>query len=204
MAVSQLQARSILSLSKADIAMQLFREQFTDASILSDFTCGLQVMDDFIHHNLQSYLDAYSCSAYCLYSEEGEIVAFFVIRHDTLAVFDDDAYDDHKIIYDSALPPTIPVNEYPSVEIEYLAVAKDYQRQGIGSLCIEQIIDLADEVSQLLRVELITVDAFKSEAYSAIPFYEKCNFSALEYPDPNKDTLRMYRPIWIVNSEEEE
>lgn len=79
MAVSQLQARSILSLSKADIAMQLFREQFTDASILSDFTCGLQVMDDFIHHNLQSYLDAYSCTAYCLYSEEGEIVAFFVI-----------------------------------------------------------------------------------------------------------------------------
>ena len=122
-------------------------------------------MDDFIHHNLQSYLDAYSCSAYCLYDEEGKIVAFFVIRHDTLAVFDDDAHYDHKMIYDSVLHPTIPVNEYPSVEIEYLAVSKDYQRQGIGSLCIEQIIDLADEVSQLLRVELITVDAFKSEAY---------------------------------------
>ena len=94
-------------------------------------------------------------------------MAFFVIHHDTLAVFDDDALCDYEMIYDSVLPPTVPVNEYPSVEIEYLAVAKDYQRKGIGSLCIEQIVDLADEVDQLLRVELITVDAYRSEAYSA-------------------------------------
>jgi len=177
--------------------MQLFRESFTDASILSDFTCGLQKMDTFIHHHLQSYLDKYTCSAYCLYNEEGEVIAFFVIRHDTLAVFDEDTSEDHKTIYDTDLPPTIPINEYPSVEIEYLAVAKSYQRQGIGRICMQQIIDLADEVCQRLKIEFITVDAFKSEEYSAIPFYEKCKFSALENLNPNKDTLRMYRPIWV-------
>ncbi len=180
--------------------MQLFRETFTDASILSDFTCGLPVMDNFIHHNLQAYLDAYTCSAYYLYNENHTIVAFFVIRHDTLAIFDEDTHDDHQIVYGTELTSLINVNQYPSVEIEYLAVAKDFQHQGIGSLCIEQIIDIADEINQHLKVELITVDAFKSDVYSAIPFYEKCSFSALEYLDPNKDTLRMYRPIWIIES----
>lgn len=62
---------------------------------------------------------------------------------------------------------------------------------------MQQIIDLADEVCQRLKIEFITVDAFKSEEYSAIPFYEKCKFSALENLNPNKDTLRMYRPIWV-------
>lgn len=177
--------------------MQLFRTSFTDASILSDFTCGLQKMDTFIHHHLQSYLDKYPCSAYSLCNEEEKIIAFFVIRYDTLVVFDEESSDDHKIIYDTELPTAIPVNEYPSIEIEYLAVAKNFQRQGIGRICMQQIINLADEVCQRLKIEFITVDAFKSDGYSAIPFYEKCHFSALEYPDPTKDTLRMYRPIWI-------
>lgn len=177
--------------------MQLFRTSFTDASILSDFTCGLQKMDTFIHHHLQSYLDKYPCSAYCLCNEEEKVIAFFVIRYDTLVVFDEESSDDHKIIYDTELPTAIPVNEYPSIEIEYLAVAKNFQRQGIGRICMQQIINLADEVCQRLKIEFITVDAFKSDGYSAIPFYEKCHFSALEYPDPTKDTLRMYRPIWI-------
>ena len=177
--------------------MQLFRTSFTDASILSDFTCGLQKMDTFIHHHLQSYLDKYPCSAYCLCNEEEKIIAFFVIRYDTLVVFDEESSDDHKIIYDTELPTAIPVNEYPSIEIEYLAVAKNFQRQGIGRICMQQIINLADEVCQRLKIEFITVDTFKSDGYSAIPFYEKCHFSALEYPDPTKDTLRMYRPIWI-------
>lgn len=177
--------------------MQLFRTSFTDASILSDFTCGLQKMDTFIHHHLQSYLDKYLCSAYCLCNEEEKVIAFFVIRYDTLVVFDEESSDDHKIIYDTELPTAIPVNEYPSIEIEYLAVAKNFQRQGIGRICMQQIINLADEVCQRLKIEFITVDAFKSDGYSAIPFYEKCHFSALEYPDPTKDTLRMYRPIWI-------
>lgn len=177
--------------------MQLFRTSFTDASILSDFTCGLQKMDTFIHHHLQSYLDKYPCSAYCLCNEEEKIIAFFVIRYDTLVVFDEESSDDHKIIYDTELPTAIPVNEYPSIEIEYLAVAKNFQRQGIGRICMQQIINLADEVCKRLKIEFITVDAFKSDGYSAIPFYEKCHFSALEYPDPTKDTLRMYRPIWI-------
>ena len=177
--------------------MQLFRTSFTDASVLSDFTCGLQKMDTFIHHHLQSYLDKYPCSAYYLCNEEEKIIAFFVIRYDTLVVFDEESSDDHKIIYDTELPTAIPVNEYPSIEIEYLAVAKNFQRQGIGRICMQQIINLADEVCQRLKIEFITVDAFKSDGYSAIPFYEKCHFSALEYPDPTKDTLRMYRPIWI-------
>ena len=154
-------------------------------------------MDTFIHHHLQSYLDKYPCSAYCLCNEEEKIIAFFVIRYDTLVVFDEESSDDHKIIYDTELPTAIPVNEYPSIEIEYLAVAKNFQRQGIGRICMQQIINLADEVCQRLKIEFITVDAFKSDGYSAIPFYEKCHFSALEYPDPTKDTLRMYRPIWI-------
>ena len=66
-----------------------------------------------------------------------------------------------------------------SWEITYLAVAKERQREHIGSFLIEKIVkDLVRDEN--CKSPLLTVRAYKSTAYTAVPFYEKCGFQADE------------------------
>jgi len=41
-------------------------ERIDDASVLSNFYCGIQEMDDFIHEKLQDYLNETECEAECI------------------------------------------------------------------------------------------------------------------------------------------
>ena len=172
--------------------MQLFRESFTDASILSEFTCGLQEMDDFIHHNLQSFLDTKPCNAYCLKDATETIVAFFVLQPEMISIVDDDAKEDIQLIHPNIQLETI---EYKTMEIEYLAVSKNLQRQGIGTECIAQIMRIAQEM-QDTDLFFLTADAFKTGEYSAVPFYRKCGFDALDIVAPGRRVLPMYKPLY--------
>lgn len=170
--------------------MGLSIESFTDASILSDFYCGLQQMDDFIHQELQSYLHN-DCYAYCLKTEQQEIIAFIVLRIDIEVLVDNEIQDDLVLLYDIELPQ----EQYNSVEIEYLAVAESWQRKRIGYDLINEIENLINKINPNHSIDLITVSAFKSLEYSTIPFYKKCNFSDMEYNNPCSNTLRMYKPL---------
>ena len=138
------------------MALQLFREILTDASMLSDFTCGLQVMDDFIHYNLQSFLDSNSCLSYCLKDENEKVVAFFILQSDQISIVDEDTIDDMQLIHPNLSITSI---EYKTMEIEYLAVATVHQRKGIGTECIRQILDIAKE--QQRDTFFLTVDAYQ-------------------------------------------
>jgi ribosomal protein S18 acetylase RimI-like enzyme len=173
------------------MALQLFREILTDASMLSDFTCGLQVMDDFIHYNLQSFLDSNSCLSYCLKDENEKVVAFFILQSDQISIVDEDTIDDMQLIHPNLSITSI---EYKTIEIEYLAVATAHQRKGIGTECIRQILDIAKE--QQRDTFFLTVDAYKSGEYSAVPFYRKCGFDALDIFAPTKKILPMYKPLY--------
>ncbi len=171
--------------------MEFSIESFTDANILSEFTCGLQPMDDFIHQELQSYLNNGNL-AYCVRNlDNNEIIAFFVIALDTEIIIDDDFQDDLKTIYD------INANQekYQSLEIEYLAVLNKYQKQGLGRACLDFICENYSMFFPNKSIDLITVSAYKSAQYSTTMFYYKCDFSQLEDFNPNSDTLRMYKPI---------
>ena len=172
--------------------MQLFRESFTDASILSEFTCGLQEMDDFIHHNLQSFLDTKPCNAYCLKDATETIVAFFVLQPEMISILDEDTKEDMQLIHPDIQLETI---EYKTMEIEYLAVSKKRQRQGIGTECIAQIMSIAQEM-QDEELFFLTADAFKTGEYSAVPFYRKCGFDALDIAAPCRRILPMYKPLY--------
>ena len=173
------------------MALQLFREILTDTSMLSDFTCGLQVMDDFIHYNLQSFLDSNSCLSYCLKDENEKVVAFFILQSDQISIVDEDTIDDMQLIHPNLSVTSI---EYKTMEIEYLAVATAHQRKGIGTECIRQILDIAKE--QQRDTFFLTVDAYKSREYSAVPFYRKCGFDALDIVAPTKKILPMYKPLY--------
>lgn len=175
---------------------ELLLRKLSQDTDLSDFNCGLAVMDKFIHTELQKVLSAQqNYSGYYL-SIGTEIVALFVIDIETV-IIDEDTYDDMQLIYGIEQNSG---TEYNSLEILYLAVKEEYRKQGIGSMCIDKIVSMAEQ-SSALGVQFITVDAYKSHAYTAIPFYHRHNFIDAEYNNPNKNTLRMIRPVYIPPTE---
>ena len=53
-------------------------EKTKDSSLLSDFSCGIESIDDFIHSELQSYVDMGNCQLFIV-RENGVIVAMYCL-----------------------------------------------------------------------------------------------------------------------------
>ena len=87
-------------------------------------------------------------------------------------------------------------SSYPAIEITYLAVKKEKRHLGIGEYIIEAIGQRAlDPRFNLAGCQFLTVEAYNQGKASAVGFYNRCDFIAAEEPNPNKETLRMYKTI---------
>lgn len=171
---------------------ELSLSRLTAETDLSDFRCGLSVMDNFIHNELlnvltkhQNYLGYYLCN-------ETEVVALFVLSTEVIEI-DDDTADDMEVLCNIESVAGV---KYNSLEILYLAIKESYRNQGIGSLCIDTILKMA-RAAFTIGIQFLSVDAYKSATYTTVPFYSRCGFIAAEYPNPNNNTLRMIRAVSI-------
>ena len=172
-------------------------ERIDDASVLSNFYCGIPEMDDFIHEKLQGYLNRTGCEAYVVRLEDC-IVAMLSLGDDTLTLDDDDKDDmksgfipkPNKALDDQAF---LTENEFSAVEITYLAVDRNFRGQGIGEYIISQVEKKVQH--ERPECEFITVEAYITKGYSAVGFYSRCNFTPAEPPMGYKDTLRMYKVL---------
>lgn len=181
--------------------LDLVFERIDDASVLSNFYCGVQDMDDFIHEKLQGYLNRTECEAYAIRIGD-EIVAMLALGEDTLCLDEDDK-DDMKSGYIPKpqkaleLQGYLSETEFPAIEITYLAVDRNWRGQGIGEYIISQV------ENKVLRdrpdCEFITVEAYKTIGYSAVGFYSHCDFTPAEPPMGYKDTLRMYKVLHPIS-----
>ena len=179
-------------------------ERIDDASVLSNFYCGIPEMDDFIHQKLQGFLNRTDNNTYVVrYGEE--IIAMLSLGDDTLTLDEDDK-DDMKSGF---IPkPTIALEqkdyleerEFPAVEITYLAVDRQWRGQGIGEYIISQVENKV--LSERPECEFITVEAYITKGYSAVGFYSRCDFTPAEPPMGYKDTLRMYKVLHPIPSTE--
>ena len=185
--------------------IDLVFERIDDASVLSNFYCGIPDMDDFIHEKLQGYLNRTGCEAYVI-KQKDEIVAMLSLGNDTLNLDDDDK-DDMRSGY---IPkPTIALEdqsfltekEFPAVEITYLAVERRRRGQGIGEYIISQVE--AKVLRDNPECEFITVEAYKTKDYSAVGFYDRCDFTPAEPPLGYKDTLRMYKVLHPIHRQDD-
>ena len=185
--------------------IDLVFERIDDASVLSNFYCGITDMDNFIHDKLQGYLNRTGCEAYVI-RQKDEIVAMLSLGDDTLNLDDDDK-DDMRSGY---IPkPTIALEdqsflaekEFPAVEITYLAVEKGRRGQGIGEYIISQVE--AKVLRDNPECEFITVEAYKTKDYSAVGFYDRCDFTPAELPLGYKDTLRMYKVLHPIHRQDD-
>lgn len=174
-------------------------EKLTDVSELFDFYCGIDTIDTFLHGDFQDYLYLGICQAYVI-KDDGVVIAMYSLDKFNVFISDEvktKMQDGIKPIPPDALDPNNPYWRLPlidSVEITYLAVAQNRQHEHIGSFIIEKIIkDLLKDES--CTSPLLTVRAYKSKTYTAVPFYEKCGFHPTEEFSEVKPTLCMYRII---------
>lgn len=183
--------------SKATEFLELIFERIDDASVLSNFYCGIQDMDDFIHEKLQGYLNRTGCEAYTIKLGD-DIVAMLSLGEDILCLDDDDKDD----MRSGFIPkPNVALEdqdylsekEFPAVEITYLAVDRKWRGQGIGEYIISQVEKKVQRDHP--EYEFITVEAYKTAGYSAVGFYSHCDFTPAEPPMGYKDTLRMYKVL---------
>lgn len=163
----------------------------SSADILKGFECGIQVMDEFIRGPLKDFLkDDPRYQLFVARDDKNGIVAMFVISTGAF-VKQGDGFED--------LPPGKPWSyfdedlqirngsRYPTVEIDYLAVRKDLREKGYGTEILGKIMETAKQRGCFF----LTVDAYHDQEYSAIPFYEKQGFFALEEYSIKYDALRM-------------
>ena len=173
--------------------MLRFSEE-SSADILKSFECGIQEMDCFIHDTLDTFLKNDSrFKLNVVTDDEQGIVAIFIISPGILidndGEFQDIPYGKPWIYIDEDLQMQSGTM-YPSLEIDYLAVRKDVRERGYGSRIIEELSLRAKSG----KCYFLTVDAY-TKGYSAIPFYEKQGFFALQEYSDEYDTLRMARRV---------
>lgn len=144
---------------------------------LKSMSCGVRVMDEVLHSPiLLAGMDELQCDAYLVHNVDGVLVGFFAVNMDRL-----EFELDGKSYYHDAL------------DIAYLAVNKDFQRQRIGTAIINKILELSEQKNP--NGVYISVDALylPEENYWASPFYEKLGFISID--PPRFDTIKMYRKV---------
>ena len=177
---------------------QLSFERTTDSSVLSNFSCGIDSMDEFIHNELQDYLWMGSSELYVIRENE-DIVAMFCLDNHNLCL--SEVVKEKMQEGTKPSPQNAPDAESPywlktffnAVEITYLAVSKSRQHQHIGSFVVERIMDKIAQDADI-SCDFVTVRALKHENYTAVPFYQKCGFYPAEKEVEGRN-LFMYRIV---------
>lgn len=181
--------------------MELKVELTDSTRELGLFCCGVKAMDDFIHGKLESCVKNSFCKLYVVKGENEEVVALFALSFDSLRLDNDDKDDLLKEFAGTTTPHlTKEYDEmfwtkahYPALEIAYLAVDKKFQKRHIGRDIIETIVDKAQNQT-FAGCQFLTVDAYCTKEYNAVPFYQKCGFANIDIV-PIFDTVRMYRNL---------
>jgi len=151
-------------------------------------------MDTFIHDGLDDVLKNPQYNLYVVKNDDEKVVAMFVFSEGTV-ILDKDKYlekgiagSDFGVFSENGIDVK---SCYQTLEIDYLAVSSEYRNGHIGSTIISQLTRKAKEMGK----HFLTVDAYYSKTYSAIEFYRKNGFVAVEKQDALQNTLRMYACI---------
>ena len=166
-------------------------ERAADTSALSDFWCGVESMDDFIHDTekgLAKFIQLRLSNLWIVF-EGDKAVAFFALSKDALMLNTEDRWNiERKEQNTIALPNPNDADKfwdkekYPAIEIDYLAVCKEKRvnpDDHLGTYLIDHIIDWAcnDIFSATM---FLTVEALDTKEYSAVDFYRNCDFEFSE------------------------
>ena len=153
---------------------QVVIEPIKDFHCLSDFHSGIETMDAFIHGDFQLSVENHYCSAYSV-KHNSELIAIFALSFDSLDLDIDDKENLDTLSHETN-KPSIDWNyqdtfyskpRYPALDIAYLAVKKEWQRQHIGKFLISQIAEKA-RTQSFAGCQFLTVESLATRDYSAV------------------------------------
>jgi GNAT superfamily N-acetyltransferase len=162
-------------------------------------------MDEFVNEQLGICIRGHYCQLYVMrnaYNPE-DVIGFYALNFDSLDLDEDDKMDSKSGISSSETPNVDDEYEdmfwnkqhYPAMEISYLAVNRKYKHQGYGTIIMHDIVERVKQQT-LAGCQFLTVHALSTQADSSVEFYVKQGFAPCEYPNPAKDTCRMYRSLY--------
>lgn len=144
-------------------------ERTFDIDALSLFTCGVREIDQLIHKKrgdgLLNFIINVPCEFYVV-KHEGIPIALFVFSNRNITIQDE---------------------RYDSLEIDFIAVQKDWRGKGIGS----HILKLAEKSAREAEFLFLTTAAFTNKRYDASSFYEKRGF--VRNGEKQGNTIPMYK-----------
>ena len=158
-----------------------------DISALLDFRCGVKSMDDFIHdheNGLAKFIKLRLSNLWIVF-EGDKAVAFFALSKDALILNTEDRRTiekDKEKAQALAAPEDADIlwekEKYPAIEIDYLAVCQEKREaleEHLGTAIIQKIAQFAAK-DKLSATMFLTVEALDTKEYSAVKFYQNCDF----------------------------
>lgn len=149
-------------------ACELIIERAYDIDALSSFICGVREIDQLIHKKnggLLTFISETPCEFYVVKHEESPI-ALFVLSN--------------RII-------TLQEEKYNSLEIEFIAVRKDWRGKGIG----KRILEIAEQNAREAEFPFLTTASFINKRYDASGFYTAFGF--VRNGERSGNTIPMYK-----------
>ena len=187
----------------------LIVERVDNTSTLSNFYCGIKAMDDFIHdskNGLLKYIQAHLTNLWIIRKNQ-ETIALFSLSKNSVVINTWDKENLKMNAVDIVDDFFYTKSNYPSVEIDYLAIKEPYRKKGLGEYILALILAKVRE-DKLSATLFLSLDAYDSKEYSSVAFYKKCGFLINEYGlliNQNKVrngevplTVRIFKPIWHV------
>ena len=151
----------------SDFENNLLIEHASDATVFKEFRCGIKKMDDFIHEGLDLSVKNNFCKLYKV-SRDEEIVALFALSFDSLIL----DYEDKTEL-------------------------KQTESVGVDSRYEEVFWSKRHYPALEIAYEALSKAKEMEQDYSATAFYYNNHFESCELPNVSKDTLRMYRPLYL-------
>lgn len=153
---------------------------------IKPFESGDEDLNDFLLNEAKDYLASLLSVTYTLQNDT-DTVAYYCLSNDRLSQQAENKSIWNKI--NRLISNKKRRKSYPAVKIGRLAVSKKFANMGIGTMIIDIIKELYENISlQNAGCRFIIVDAYKN----ALSFYEKNGFRYLTENDKNDATRIMY------------
>lgn len=152
------------------------------------FTCGNQSIDDKI---LNSYELTLLQHAYAYQiTIEDKIVGYYMLKLRRIDL--ENCPIDNEYISDYYVEPC---KEFFSINLEYIAIATEYQGLGIGQTVMKNIINYVQQLRQAVPIVIFTLSSLKSK----YDWYNSIGFEPFSKTCFNNDspTIEMYLDLLL-------
>ncbi len=175
-------------MTREEFAAEVAVLPLSDSLNLTEFDCGDDDLNDFLHNEAILYEEALIAATYLVVAiSSRKVIAYFSLANDKISLSDFESktefnrFRKHRFVNEKRL------RSYPAMKIGRLAIDNSMRHQSIGTYLLEYVSNMMiDERKSGCR--FVTVDAY----VDAIPFYIKNDYQFLNSDDEDKLTRVMY------------